>query len=76
MQITGFYEFRTGTRGEPEVTTLVGVIPVIPVNGEGDPDPKALPEDMDPALLVYHLFHSQRDPFCAVMPARRFIRGG
>jgi len=71
VNIPGFYEFKLGGRGDPEVTSLVGVIPVIPVNGDGNPDPEALPPDMDPALLVYHLFHAQRDPFCVVLPAHK-----
>ena len=71
MMIPGFYEFRTQGRGNPDVSMLVGAIPVVK-NGErtfvAPADMKEL--DLDQLVLVYHLFQRQRDPFCIVMPNR------
>lgn len=76
MNIPGFYNFRQGERGDPQVSMLVAAIPMIPVPPGGGP---VLPvEEIDPTMdslvLVYHLFLRERDPFCVIVPAQAQFR--
>ena len=73
MNIPGFYNFRTGGRGDPQVSMLMAAIPVMPVDAGGG---SMLPmdqasQDLESMVLVYHLFLRERDPFCVIVPSRK-----
>lgn len=71
MNIPGFYDFKRGGPGDPEVSMLVAAIPVMPVDaGGGSLIPVGSPDmDMESLVLVYHLFLKARDPFCVIVPS-------
>lgn len=69
MMIPGFFEFRGHAIGEPEVSMLVGAIPVVQAGKTELLTPADLATlDMGTLVLVYHLFQRARDPFCVVLP--------
>ena len=73
MNIPGFYNFKTGGHGDPQVSMLVAAIPVMPVDaGGGSVVPMDLAnQDLANLVLVYHLFLRERDPFCVIVPSRK-----
>ncbi len=73
MQMPGFYNFRTGGRGDPMVSMMMAAIPVVPVDVGGGAL-ESMPEsvdDLENLVLVYHLFLRERDPFCVIVPSRK-----
>ena len=73
LNIPGFYNFKTGDRGDPQGSMLVAAIPVMPADaGGGSAIPMApTNDDLQNLVLVYHLFLKERDPFCVIVPARK-----
>ena len=73
LNMPGFYNFRTGGRGDPMVSMLMAAIPVLPVDVGGG-TAESLPnsaEELENLVLVYHLFLKERDPFCVIVPSRK-----
>ena len=73
MTIPGFYDFKRGGPGDPQVSMLVAAIPVVPMDAGGG---SLIPvghanRDVESLMLVYHLFFKARDPFCVIAPSTR-----
>ncbi|NQU38819.1 MAG: hypothetical protein HQ523_02595 [Lentisphaerae bacterium] len=73
MNIPGFYDFKRGGPGSPQVSMLVAAIPVMPVDAGGGSLVSVGQSEMDieSLVLVYHLFLKARDPFCVIVPSTK-----